>query len=84
MMKLRIIDKQHGKYYLQQRIKIIGQLVLNSMAWAYFRSRQIFKFGLLRKKDNKKKLKIRLVFNRMVSDCFQPYYSYTRPLPASA
>jgi len=26
-------------------------------------SRQIFKFGLLRKKDNKKNLKIRLVYN---------------------
>jgi hypothetical protein len=33
------------------------------MAWALLRSRQIFKFGLLRKKDNKKNLKIRLVFN---------------------
>ena len=33
-----------------------------------FRGRQIFKFGLLtKKKDNKKNLKIRLVFNRMDS-----------------
>jgi hypothetical protein len=42
--------------------------------------RQIFKFGLLRKKDNKKNLKIRLVFNRMVVAFFPPYYSYTNPL----
>jgi hypothetical protein len=54
--------------------------MLNSMAWALFRSRQIFKFGLLRKKDNKKNLKIRLVFNRIVTVYFQPYYSYTIPL----
>ena len=47
------------------------------MAWAFLRSRQIFKFGLLRKKDNKKNLKIRLVFNRIVTALFQPYYSYT-------
>jgi hypothetical protein len=59
------------------------QLMLNSMAWALFRSRQIFKFGLLRKKDNKKNLKIRLVFNRMVRAFFPPYYSYTKPLCAS-
>jgi hypothetical protein len=45
--------------------------------------RQIFKFGLLNKKDNKKNLKIRLVFNRMVVTFFPPYYSYTKPLPAS-
>ncbi|WP_157814105.1 hypothetical protein [Olleya sp. Bg11-27] len=51
------------------------------MAWALFRSSQIFKFGLLRKKDNKKNLKIRLVFNRIVTVYFQPYYSYTIPLP---
>jgi hypothetical protein len=50
------------------------------MAWALLRSRQIFKFGLLRKKDNKKNLKIRLVFNRMVRALFPPYYSYTKPL----
>jgi hypothetical protein len=50
------------------------------MAWALLRSRQIFKFGLLRKKDNKKNLKIRLVFNRMVRAFFPPYYSYTIPL----
>jgi len=49
------------------------------MAWALFRGRQIFKFGLLRK-DNKKNLKIRLVFNRMVVAFFPPYYSYTNPL----
>jgi hypothetical protein len=42
---LRIINN-----YCQHRIKIIGQLALNSMAWALLRSRQIFKFGLLRKK----------------------------------
>jgi hypothetical protein len=35
----------------------------------------------LRKKDNKKNLKIRLVFNRIVTVYFQPYYSYTIPLP---
>jgi hypothetical protein len=34
----------------------------------------------LRKKDNKKNLKIRLVFNRMVRALFPPYYSYTKPL----
>jgi len=50
------------------------------MAWVLLRSRQIFKFGLLRKKDNKKNLKIRLVFNRMVRAFFPPYYSYTIPL----
>jgi hypothetical protein len=61
----------------QQRIKIIGQSVLNPMDIALLRSRQIFKFGLLRKKDNKKNLKIRLVFNRMVVPLFPPYYSYT-------
>jgi hypothetical protein len=33
---------------------------------------QIFKFGILRKKDNKKNLKIRLVFNRMVRAFFRP------------
>jgi hypothetical protein len=65
----------------QQRIKIIGQLSLNSMFQALLRSRQIFKFGLFRKKDNKKNLKIRLVFNRMVVAFFPPYYSYTNPLP---
>ena len=53
------------------------------MVIAHFQGRQIFKFGLLRKKDNKNNLKIRLVFIRMVCHCFQPYYSYTRPLPAS-
>ncbi len=50
------------------------------MAKAHLRGRQIFKFGLLRKKDNKKNLKIRLVFNRMVVAFFPPYYSYTNPL----
>jgi hypothetical protein len=35
----------------------------------------------LRKKDNKKNLKIRLVFDRMVCAFFPPYYSYTIPLP---
>jgi hypothetical protein len=34
----------------QQRIKIIGQLVLNPMVKALLRGRQIFKFGLLNKK----------------------------------
>ncbi|ADV50549.1 hypothetical protein Celal_3283 [Cellulophaga algicola DSM 14237] len=34
--------------------------------------RQIFKFGLLNKKDNKKNLKIRLVFNRIVVAFFRP------------
>ena len=53
------------------------------MAIALFRSRQIFKFGLLIKNDNKKNLKIRLVFIRIVCALFQPYYSYTQPLPAS-
>jgi len=53
------------------------------MFQALFRGRQIFKFGLLRKKDNKKSLKIRLVFNRMVRAFFQPYYSYTNPLGTS-
>jgi hypothetical protein len=62
---------------VQQRIKIIGQLSLKPMAKALLRSRQIFKFGLLRKKDNKKNLKIRLVSNRMVVAFFPPYYSYT-------
>ncbi len=55
-----------------QCIKIIGQLSLNSMVKAFLRGRQIFKFGLLRKKDNKKNLKIRLVFNRMVVAFFRP------------
>jgi len=50
------------------------------MIQALFRGRQIFKFGLLRKKDNKKNLKIRLVFNRIVTAFFPPYYSYTIPL----
>lgn len=52
------------------------------MVLVHLRGLQIFKFGLLRKKDNKKNLKIRLVFIRMVSDYFQPYYSYTIPLYA--
>jgi len=47
------------------------------MAKALLQGCQIFKFGLLRKKDNKKNLKIRLVFNRMVVAFFPPYYSYT-------
>ena len=51
------------------------------MAKAFLQARQIFIFGLLRKKDNKKNLKIRLVFNRMVVAFFPPYYSYTQPLP---
>ena len=41
------------------------------MVRAYLRGRQIFKFGLL-KKNNKKNLKIRLVFNRMVRAYFRP------------
>ncbi len=39
---------------------------------ALLRGRQIFKFGLLNKKNNKKNLKIRLVFNRMVVAFFRP------------
>jgi hypothetical protein len=50
------------------------------MFQALLQGRQIFKFGLLRKKDNKNNLKIRLVFNRMVVAFFPPYYSYTNPL----
>ena len=50
------------------------------MVKALCRGRQIFKFGLLKKKDNKENLKIRLVFNRMVVAFFPPYYSYTRTL----
>ena len=52
------------------------------MFQALFRGRQIFKFGLLRKKDNKKNLKIRLVFNRMVRAFFPPYCSYTKTFAA--
>ena len=48
---------------------------------AIFRNRQIFKFGLLIKKENKKKLKIRLVLNRTDSVTKLPYCSYTQPLP---
>jgi len=44
----------------------------------FFQGRQIFKFGLLKRKDNKKNLKIRLVFNRLVGAFFPPYYSYTK------
>ncbi len=50
------------------------------MFQALLQGRQIFKFGLLNKKDNKKNLKIRLVFIRMVVAFFPPYYSYTRSL----
>jgi hypothetical protein len=39
-----------NKNCLQQRIKIIGQLSLNPMDKALLRGRQIFKFGLLKKK----------------------------------
>ncbi|QIE58629.1 DUF1311 domain-containing protein [Rasiella rasia] len=53
------------------------------MVQAHLQGRQIFKFGLLTRKNNKKNLKIWLVFNRMVWDCFQPYYSYTNPLATS-
>jgi hypothetical protein len=53
------------------------------MVKALLQGRQIFKFGLLNKKDNKKNLKIRLVSNRMVVAFFPPYYSYTKPLPTS-
>jgi hypothetical protein len=42
------------------------------MVALFFQGRQIFKFGLLIKKDNKKNLKIRLVFNRMVVAFFRP------------
>jgi len=41
-----------------------------------------FKIWLIEKKDNKKNLKIRLVFNRMVRAFFPPYYSYTITLVA--
>ena len=47
------------------------------MVKVLLQGRQIFKFGLLNEKDNKKNLKIRLVFNRMVVAFFPPYYSYT-------
>ena len=50
------------------------------MEKAFLRGRQIFKFGLLNKKDYKKNLKIRLVLNRMAVAFFLPYYSYTQPL----
>jgi hypothetical protein len=50
------------------------------MVKAYLRGRQIFKFGLLIKKDNMKNLKIRLVSNRMLVAFFPPYYSYTNQL----
>jgi len=50
------------------------------MSKALLQGRQIFKFGLLKRKNNKKNLKIRLVFNRMVVAFFPPYYSYTNPL----
>jgi hypothetical protein len=69
-----------NKSCCQQRIKIIGQLSLNLMVNVLLRGRQIFKFGLLNKKDNKKNLKIRLVSIRMVVAFFPPYYSYTNPL----
>jgi hypothetical protein len=52
------------------------------MVRARLLGRQIFKFGLLIKKDNKKNLKIRLVLNRMVRAFFPPYCSYTIPLQA--
>jgi len=47
------LEKTDVKNYAQQRIKTIEQLALNPMFQALFRGRQIFKFGLLRKKDNK-------------------------------
>jgi len=53
------------------------------MVIVLFRGRQIFKFGLLGIKDNKKNLKIRLLLNRMVVAFFPPYYSYTNPVSAS-
>jgi hypothetical protein len=55
-------------------------IVAQTNVQALLRGRQIFKFGLLVKKDNKKNLKIQLVFNRMVVVFFPPYYSYTNPL----
>ncbi len=39
---------------------------------APLQGRQIFKFGLLKKQVNKKNLKIRLVFNRIVVVFFRP------------
>ena len=45
-----------------------------------FRGRQIFKFGLLKKKDNKKNLKIRLVLNPKIISYFARYEPYTKPL----
>ena len=50
------------------------------MVMAHLHGRQIFKFGLLGKEDNKKNIKIRLVFKRMVVAFFPPYYSYKKPL----
>ena len=81
LLKLLISICSRENNCVQQRIKTIGQLVLKPMFQAPFRSRQIFKFGLLRKKDNKKNLKIWLVLNRMVRAFFPPYCSYTQPLP---
>ena len=54
------------------------------MVRAHFQGRQIFKFGLLTKKDNKKNLKIRLVFHQNGLLVNQPYYSYTKPLALMA
>tara|TARA_R100000935_G_C2835573_1_gene167878 strand:+ start:1051 stop:1206 length:156 start_codon:yes stop_codon:yes gene_type:complete len=42
------------------------------MVQAHFQGRQIFKFGLLTKKDNKKNLKIRLVLNPIDSVQIRP------------
>jgi hypothetical protein len=47
------IEKHCGKARWQQRIKTIAQLQQNRMVRAYFRGRQIFKFGLLKNKSNK-------------------------------
>lgn len=50
------------------------------MVRAHLRGRQIFKFGLLTKKNNKKNLKIRLVFHPNGWRANPPYCSYTQPL----
>lgn len=45
------------------------------------KGQQINKFRLFRKKECKKNLKIRLVYNQMVVALFPPYLFYTKPLP---
>jgi len=50
------------------------RVVANTKVRVFLGSRQIFKFGLLKKKDNKKSAAAEVAF-------FPPYYSYTNPLP---